>query len=1628
MRKWILIVLLLLGLTSLPIIALAQSDMPFDITDARLNGLTLPEGTRYVFILPYNSADAVYDLSVTVNLPLGVQLISAQQANGVIFSGVSQNATHTQLFWRANEILSGDLFAPFAFTLNTPVNDVVDVTITWADSIGEMRSEQVLLYPNTLNAVEGGASFNAEAPIPAQQFTFIGDTGVVIYSTQELPAGAITVREAPSEENPPAELGDFWWCSGLDLQGASGVTVYVPLRKPLPPLMPLTLFALVNGAWQALDVQGYVSADGLYAVYDHPGGLIFTGTEAENNPTEVPPAPPPPPDSDGDGFTDDVDACPNQGDGGFGLDGAGCPLPPPDSDGDGFPDPNDTCPMQGDAGFGLDGAGCPLQPPPPPPDSDGDGIADPNDSCPNQGDAGFGLGGDGCPLPPPPDTDGDGIPDFSDTCPTEGDLGLGLGGDGCPILPPPDTDGDGIPDPNDACPDQGDLGFGITADGCPLLPTFTPTPEPPTFTPTSEVPAPTDVPTATPTATIPPQPTPFPPELVLFGFSAPNSVFGRTAQAQLAIAEPFPADVRVTIQVIVGGTNISVNVPSEVTIPAGQTIASVPVSPNENKNGFVTLRASLVDNPTSRLTTNLFVLPLSLTSVSINSTRLVAGQTATGTVQIASPAEFDISLAISSNSPDVSVAPVIMPAGATSATFDVRLNPQNTTPQVQISASFGDTAIFGAQTVTSALVPVQTDVAYGITLPTSITSAGGYQGEIVLLGQPLPTNTTVTLTSPRPDVVISPSTATILAGSTRTTFTFTVAESAVFNETVVINGIDNTTGVAFNGSFVLNTLRVRLLRISDSTLNLGGSTTVAVSLNAPVSAPFADVTISLNNADVVADLPVIDAEAGLYNLQIPQGQSGADFTIRPVQTFAEDSTLTVTAILPADTALSQTIPVLANLQVTSFDFGRTPVQPGLITTGRVSLNAPAPRDTVVRLVPADGVAFSTGFPNQVIIPAGSQTADVNITVAGTISTARVGIIAFIDGQTPSQGFTGFFTVAVNAPSIRNVQLRDTILGENALETILFIELEGLATFNANTSLRYDVLVDESLAPMLDNISGLASARVIDGVSNTVMSNPVIEVPIRLNLTGFPRNVTADLLDFPIRVSLSIGGDTIQILDTRDVLLQVRPFLIPSGIRVNNLSDVALDAQAVNSRELIISVIGARASGGGTLRLSSSHPDLVTVPAQIDVPPNTLQVRVPLQFVSANVASGQQNITFSVTGSRDLPPDIRAGTSATLRFVQPFISDISLRQNNDGRMLVRVLANGAFNIACQSPCYLSEQPNTNILFPIQGLGVTQDLVFSLGSPFRYVAFDTNEQLSSVITAQSANNSRSVTHVNSPTSVVTADLSQFSNHLRGNMQMSSAVSGSTVQMTLQSSRPDIIPPVFYNTTGGNCSVTGNGETVRFISTSVNNWCMDVRNRAITQPTAVTITLLATTTSGVMTYTSSKSFTIIVEPASVAPTPIPTTLAPIATPIGIQNLGQNVTINIATNTPTPTPTPTPTVVVTPRPPVVQSSFSVGITSPLLVVTPAPITLSLSVNTSTRRGTVSISNTLNTDLVINISSSNSRVVGVPATITIPRGSRSVSFNYTLNTASLRTLSTTIRITVSGGGDSTSSSFTVRR
>ena len=167
------------------------------------------------------------------------------------------------------------------------------------------------------------------------------------------------------------------------------------------------------------------------------------------------------PDRDDDGYTDDIDQCPDLA--GVGPDG--CPVDLSDADGDGVEDALDECP---DVPGAFVSEGCP--------DGDLDGVPDEQDICPDEIGAAESGSGVGCPDVRGDDRDGDGVADSDDACPDEPGAVVnngcpagadapsagGAGGDEAATI---DSDGDGLVDESDACPFEAGP---LENNGCPV--------------------------------------------------------------------------------------------------------------------------------------------------------------------------------------------------------------------------------------------------------------------------------------------------------------------------------------------------------------------------------------------------------------------------------------------------------------------------------------------------------------------------------------------------------------------------------------------------------------------------------------------------------------------------------------------------------------------------------------------------------------------------------------------------------------------------------------------------------------------------------------------------------------------------------------------------------------------------------------------------------------------------------------------------------------------------------------------------------------------------------------------------------------------------------------------------------
>src|SRR6266850_943964 len=177
---------------------------------------------------------------------------------------------------------------------------------------------------------------------------------------------------------------------------------------------------------------------------------------------------------------------------------------------------------------------------------------------------------------------------------------------------------------------------------------------------------------------------------------------------------------------------------------------------------------------------------VSLSTLTLNPTSVVGGNSSTGTVTLSGPAPAGgAQVALSSSNTTAARVPasVTIAAGATSAAFTVATSAVSASTAVTISAAYGGVTKTASLTVTPAPPPPPT--LSSLTLnPSSV--IGGAQSSTgrVTLSSPAPAGgVTVMLSSSNPGVASVPSSVVVPAGAT--TATFTVRTSAVLISTSV---------------------------------------------------------------------------------------------------------------------------------------------------------------------------------------------------------------------------------------------------------------------------------------------------------------------------------------------------------------------------------------------------------------------------------------------------------------------------------------------------------------------------------------------------------------------------------------------------------------------------------------------------------------------------------------------------------------------------------------------------------------------------------------------------------------------------------------------------------------------------
>jgi len=257
-----------------------------------LQGLVLPTGVRYTatFIKP-DEAQPLRNVSVEITLPPGAQfsqmLVPPQVEFDVV--RVSREGAITMI-WQTSRVPGEDMLDSYSFTLAQPLTADTEFYIEWQDENGAQQFESFFELPPLALATQntGIVTLTQDGFLPA------GETGVQVSVPQQPEPVTLTVNVLPADFNPPPEYGALWWCSLIEITGLpDGVsaTVIVPLRRPIAPFTALSLFRQNgDGSWSPLEGEAFVTADGQYVTYEHPGGVVATGGPQDIQPELIPAA------------------------------------------------------------------------------------------------------------------------------------------------------------------------------------------------------------------------------------------------------------------------------------------------------------------------------------------------------------------------------------------------------------------------------------------------------------------------------------------------------------------------------------------------------------------------------------------------------------------------------------------------------------------------------------------------------------------------------------------------------------------------------------------------------------------------------------------------------------------------------------------------------------------------------------------------------------------------------------------------------------------------------------------------------------------------------------------------------------------------------------------------------------------------------------------------------------------------------------------------------------------------------------------------------------------------------------------------------------------------------------------
>ncbi|MEO7719416.1 MAG: protease pro-enzyme activation domain-containing protein [Capsulimonas sp.] len=458
---------------------------------------------------------------------------------------------------------------------------------------------------------------------------------------------------------------------------------------------------------------------------------------------------------------------------------------------------------------------------------------------------------------------------------------------------------------------------------------------------------------------------------------APNSVVaGARPVGAITLTAPAPA----------GGLTVSLSSSDTATaytyatalVPAGASSATFPIATRYISAAATATITATLDSISQSAT--LDVTPaVSVIGLSITPSSVLAGVRPVGTVTIsdAAPAGGTVVNLTSSDPSSAQVFPILVPAGATSATFPIATKYVPATT-VTITAALNGTT----QTATLAItVPT---IVTQITVAQSTLYVGNRGTGTVTISNPAPTGgLVVILTSSDPALFVY--SLAIPAGATSATFPM-IARSTSVDVTAIIkatlNNYSQTISVTVKPTITLSSISITPNSVIGGARPVG---TVTISSAAPAGGTI----VNLTSSD--------PSSAQVFPILVPAGATSVNFPIA-TKYVTTPTTVTITGTLNGSTQTAS-LDISAPVTITALSIPFHVLDHyGNRTTGTVTLSGPAPAGglTVV-MTSSDPQLFVYSF----VVPAGATSATFPMVSRSTSDFLAVTVTAAANGSSQS---------------------------------------------------------------------------------------------------------------------------------------------------------------------------------------------------------------------------------------------------------------------------------------------------------------------------------------------------------------------------------------------------------------------------------------------------------------------------------------------------------------------------------------------------------------------------------------------------------------------------------------------------